>query len=51
MHEVLFNKNIPIDKYLIGITCNHCDEIKINEIKKYNNNIKIFTNNLVPNFI
>jgi len=51
MHEVLFNKNIPIDKYLIGISCNGCDEIKINEIKKYNNNIKIFTNNLVPSSI
>ena len=49
LHEVVFNKNIPIDKYLIGITCNHCDETKINEIKKHTNNIKIFTNNLIPN--
>ncbi len=51
LHEVLFDKNISIDKYLIGIVCNHCDKskIKIKEIKRYTN-VPIYENNLIPKF-
>lgn len=48
MHEVLFEKNIPIDKYLIGITCNQCSQEQLNEIKKYTK-VNINTTNLISN--
>ena len=47
MHEAVFNKDIPIKEYLIGIVCNSCSEEEINKIKKYTN-VKIYTTNLVP---
>jgi len=48
IHEVLFSKNIPLDKYLLGITCNNCTNEQINEIKKYTS-VNIYTSNIIPN--
>ncbi|MBA43138.1 MAG: hypothetical protein CMF62_03900 [Magnetococcales bacterium] len=36
-HELLFDEKIPLDKYVIGITCTGCDE---KGIQKINNIIK-----------
>ena len=48
LHEVLFYKNIPIKKYLVGIICNQCDESKLNQIKKYiDSSVKIHLTNVI----
>lgn len=44
-HELIFNKSIPLDKYLIGIVCNGCDIEDLNKLT----NVAIFTDNVIPN--
>ena len=46
MHEVLFDRNIEIDKYLLGIVCNKCNNEQLSELKKFN--YKIYTTNIIP---
>lgn len=43
-HELIFNKNIPLDKYLIGVICNECDKKHLQKLT----NVPIFTTNLIP---
>lgn len=44
-HEVLFDKPIPLDKYLLGIICKNCNENKIRNIIKNTEyaNVPIYT--------